>query len=76
MKTLLLVATHGAAPATGFAGGIYFLPILIAPPAPSASEVKSATSDARPASRRHQDLRERHLAAAGGLRPGASAKYR
>jgi len=38
-KLLILAATHAAAGAVGFALGIYFLPILTAPSAPSASEV-------------------------------------
>ena len=39
MKRLLLVFTHLACLAAGFALGVYFLPILIAPNAPTASEV-------------------------------------
>ncbi|NND68335.1 MAG: DM13 domain-containing protein [Halioglobus sp.] len=38
---LFLLLTHLGAGAIGFALGIYALPILIAPPAPSASEVAS-----------------------------------
>lgn len=38
-KSLLLALTHTLAAAVGFALGIYALPILIAPPAPSAEEV-------------------------------------
>jgi hypothetical protein len=40
-RILLLAATHAVALAIGFALGIYTLPILIAPKAPSPSEVKS-----------------------------------
>ena len=43
-KTLLLVASHIAVAAAGFAGGIYALPILIAPAAPTMEEVKAATT--------------------------------
>ena len=43
-KTLLLVASHIAVAAAGFAGGIYALPILIAPSAPTVEEIKSATA--------------------------------
>jgi hypothetical protein len=43
-KTLLLVASHIAVAAAGFAGGIYVLPILIAPNAPTMDEIKAATS--------------------------------
>ena len=46
-KVLLLGFTHAAAIAAGFAAGVYFLPVLIAPPAPSSAEVKSAASAAR-----------------------------
>lgn len=38
-KALILVTSHAVVAALGFAGGIYALPILIAPPAPSAAEV-------------------------------------
>lgn len=38
-KTLLLIASHTGIFAAGFALGIYMLPILIAPDAPSESEV-------------------------------------
>lgn len=50
MKTrsaLFLVASHIAVAAVGFAGGIYALPILIAPPAPTAEEVRAATAQAQ-----------------------------
>ena len=40
-KTLLLVVSHGIVAAAGFAGGIYALPILIAPKAPSEAELKA-----------------------------------
>jgi hypothetical protein len=46
MKSLLLVLSHVLALAIGFAAGIYTLPILIAPPAPSAEEVATQTSSA------------------------------
>ena len=42
----LLVATHCAVGVLGFAVGIYALPILTAPPAPSASEVRTMSSQA------------------------------
>ena len=35
MRSLILIATHVAALAIGFGAGIYYLPILIAPYAPS-----------------------------------------
>ena len=40
-KALLLAATHVAFAAAGFAGGIYALPILIAPDAPTVEEIKA-----------------------------------
>ena len=39
MKTLLLLVSHVLTLAIGFALGVYVLPILIAPPAPTAAEV-------------------------------------
>ena len=41
-QALLLVITHGAVAAAGFAGGIYALPVLIAPSAPTQEEMKAA----------------------------------
>lgn len=46
-KLLLLGATHLLALAAGFALGIYLLPILAAPPAPTASEIAVASQGAR-----------------------------
>lgn len=45
-KRLLLVASHGVVLALGFALGIYTLPILTAPPAPSAAAAVSAADGA------------------------------
>ena len=42
MRKIVLVVTHLVAAGIGFAAGIYYLPILIAPPAPTAAEVKAA----------------------------------
>lgn len=50
MKTrtiLFLVTSHLAVAAAGFAAGIYALPILIAPEAPSAAQVAAASSRAQ-----------------------------
>ncbi|NIR28762.1 MAG: DM13 domain-containing protein [Gammaproteobacteria bacterium] len=41
-KVLLLIVSHAAVVVPGFAAGIYLLPILTAPPAPTASEVRAA----------------------------------
>ena len=45
-RILLLAATHAAALAAGFGLGVYFLPILTAPAAPSAGEVSAAAGKA------------------------------
>lgn len=42
-RTLLLLISHCVVAAAGFAGGIYVLPILIAPSAPTAEEMRAAT---------------------------------
>jgi hypothetical protein len=46
-KALLLAASHLAVLGLGFALGIYLLPILTAPAAPSASETAAAAAGAR-----------------------------
>ncbi|MEW6690599.1 MAG: DM13 domain-containing protein [Pseudomonadota bacterium] len=56
-KALLLAATHAVAAAIGFAAGIYLLPILIAPGAPSAVEVESAAANAEFRGRFRRDLK-------------------
>ena len=43
-KALLLIASHIAVAAGGFAAGVYTLPILIAPAAPTSEEIKAATA--------------------------------
>jgi hypothetical protein len=45
-KFLILLASHGVVGLFGFAAGIYFLPILTAPPAPTVSEVREAAGGA------------------------------
>jgi len=57
MKTLLLVVSHALALAIGFAAGIYALPILTAPKAPSVAEVKSAARAAEYTGRFKRDLK-------------------
>lgn len=44
--TILLVGSHIAVAAAGFAAGIYALPILTAPAAPTMEEIKTATDQA------------------------------
>ena len=46
MRRILLVLSHSAALAAGFALGVYALPILIAPSAPTAAEVGAQSGPA------------------------------
>ncbi len=46
-KALLLLASHSLVAVVGFGAGVYFLPILIAPPGPPVSEVSALASQAR-----------------------------
>jgi len=56
-RALFLSVTHGVALGAGFVAGIYALPILIAPPAPSGAEAKSAASGARYHAQFRRDLK-------------------
>lgn len=47
MKSWFWLITHLAALVVGFGLGVYFLPILTAPPAPSQSELNSASASPR-----------------------------
>ncbi len=58
MRTLILILTHLAFGAGGFALGIYALPILMAPDAPSAAAVASASSEATWTARFERDLQD------------------
>ncbi len=58
LRRALLVATHLAALAAGFALGIYALPILTAPPAPSAAEVQGIQSRANYSATFRRDLKD------------------
>lgn len=60
-RLILLIATHVLALAIGFAVGIYTLPILTAPDAPSATEVASASSHATFTGRFRKDLKDSDL---------------
>ena len=53
---LLLIFSHTAIGALGFAGGIYALPILTAPPAPADAEVLEISSQAQFKSEFKRDL--------------------
>ena len=61
MKRLLLIASHVLAAAAGFALGIYALPILTAPAAPSAAEVASQSSQASYTGQFRRDLKDSDL---------------
>lgn len=93
MNKPLLVATHGLAlglgVALGFALGVYALPILIAPPAPSATEVAAQAAAAGFTGRFRRELKDsdalhwgegtvsvgaRSIALAGRLAPGPDYK--
>ncbi|MGJ7494196.1 DM13 domain-containing protein [Variovorax sp. RT4R15] len=56
-KAVLLAISHLLVLALGFAGGIYVLPILIAPPAPSMAELGAAASGATFKGRFQRDLK-------------------
>ena len=58
MKKLLLLGSHLLAVAAGFALGVYFLPILIAPEPPSASQVGSQAAQAIFKGQFRRDLRD------------------
>ena len=58
MNKPVLVVSHAAAVAVGFALGIYALPILIAPPAPTAAEVSAKVGAASLTGRFRRDLKD------------------
>jgi hypothetical protein len=88
-RFLVLAATHVAAAGVGFAAGVYYLPILIAPEAPSSAEASAAAAGAQFVAQLRRDLqgsdflhwgegtvsisRER-VALAGRLAPGPDYK--
>ncbi|MBL8485159.1 MAG: DM13 domain-containing protein [Rhodocyclaceae bacterium] len=89
MKKLILVASHLGALALGFALGVYFLPIWIAPPAPSAADLATQTGAARYTGKFRRDLKDsdtlhwgegtvsigsRHIWFEGELAPGPDYK--
>lgn len=57
-KLLFLITTHAAAVFAGFAAGIYFLPILTAPPAPTVSEVQAVAGDTEYSGEFRRDLKD------------------
>ena len=58
MKKLLLLVSHLAALGLGFALGIYALPILTAPAAPTAAEVRAAAGGAAFTGHFRRDLKD------------------
>ena len=56
-RFIIPVITHVFALAIGFAAGIYVLPILIAPPAPSDAQVKAAATGAQYTAEFRRDLK-------------------
>jgi hypothetical protein len=58
LKKLLLVLSHLAVLGIGFALGVYLLPVLIAPKAPSSSEVGAATKGATFTGQFRRDLKD------------------
>jgi hypothetical protein len=61
MKTLLLVVSHAIALGVGFALGVYLLPILIAPTAPTSSQAAAEASGALYTGRFRRDLKDSDL---------------
>lgn len=55
-NAFLLIVSHGIAISFGFAAGIYALPILTAPPAPSESEVSAVSIIAKYSANFSRDL--------------------
>jgi hypothetical protein len=53
---ILLIISHGFIAVFGFAAGVYALPILIAPAAPSAEQVSAIASDAAFSAKFRRDL--------------------
>ena len=56
-KALLLVFSHLVVLAVGFGAGVYILPILIAPPAPSVAEIKAISGVAEYRAEFRRDLK-------------------
>ena len=57
-KILPLIVSHGIAAIVGFAAGIYLLPILIAPAAPSESDVQAVATQSRYTGEFRRDLED------------------
>lgn len=89
MKKLLLLVSHALALGVGFALGVYFLPVLIAPPAPTVAEVSAQAGEATYKGQFRRDLKDsdtlhwgegtvsvgaKSIALAGELAPGPDYK--
>ena len=89
MKKLLLLVSHVLALAIGFALGVYFLPVLTAPSAPTAAEVSTHAGAAAYQGQFRRDLKDsdalhwgegtvsvnaRFIGLAGELAPGPDYK--
>ncbi|WP_367274932.1 DM13 domain-containing protein [uncultured Jannaschia sp.] len=61
MRWFRRIATHSVALGLGFGLGIYFLPILTAPPSPDAATLSAMAQDARYTASFAQDLRGHDL---------------
>lgn len=57
-RALLLIASHAVIGLLGFGAGVYFLPILIAPPAPAAAEVEAVAVAAMYKGQFRRDLKD------------------
>jgi hypothetical protein len=57
-RALLLIASHIVVGLLGFGAGVYFLPILTAPPAPAAADVEAASTRAMYTGRFRRDLKD------------------
>ena len=88
-RRLLLIASHGLALLVGFAAGIYALPILIAPMAPSIAEALSQAGQAEFRGHFRRELKDsdalhwgegevavgrRHITLVGRIAPGPDYK--
>lgn len=56
-RIFLFFVTHGVAVAIGFALGVYFLPILTAPPSPDAATLQAEAAEAQFTTELTRDLR-------------------
>ncbi|GAB1461644.1 hypothetical protein MASR2M50_34190 [Thauera sp.] len=72
-RWVILIATHLAMLAMGFAGGVYTLPILTAPQAPDAAALRTISAETLYAGRLARDLKGSDLLHWGKARSGSRA---